>query len=123
MSHYSVFPKIIILITCYLFLIYSDGVTQLPYRVVQAVPLPVLNIEMVRSLILFDSSNLPHLYPADTPLSSKPPPLYIYIANPTNGLLQGFTVDVPISGKVSHFSNTFTYIKIICVHSFLGAFC
>jgi len=95
-----------------LFSIHSDGVTQVPYRVVQAVPLPVLNIEMVRSLILFDSSNSPHLYPADTPLSSKPPPLYIYIANPTNGLLQGFTVNVPISGKVSNFSNTFTYIKI-----------
>ncbi|KAL4149129.1 hypothetical protein QTP88_003140 [Uroleucon formosanum] len=77
----------------------KNGVTQVPYRVIQAVPLPVLNIESVRSLILFDSSNSPHLYPADTPLSSKPPPLYIYIANPTNGLLQGFTVNVPISGK------------------------
>lgn len=78
----------------------SDGVKQLPYRVVQAVPLPVLNIESVRSLILIDSSNTPHLYPDDVPLSSKPPPVYIYIANPTNGLFQGFTVDVPISGKV-----------------------
>jgi len=95
-----------------LFSIYSDGVTQVPYRVVQAVPLPVLNIESVRSLILFDSSNSPHIYPADTPLSSKPPPLYIYIANPTNGLLQGFTVDVPISGKVSNYSYTFTSIKL-----------
>jgi len=106
-----------------LFSIHSDGVTQVPYRVVQAVPLPVLNVEMVRSLILFDSSHSPHLYPADTSLSSKPPPLYIYIANPTNGLLQGFTVDVPVSGKVSNFSNTFIYIKIICVHLFLGSFC
>jgi len=88
-------------------LINLDAVTQLPYRVVQAVPLPVLNIESVRSLILFDSSNSPHLYPADTPLSSKPPPIYIYIANPTNGLLQGFTVDVPISGKVRQFSSTY----------------
>ncbi|XP_025197839.1 ER membrane protein complex subunit 1 isoform X2 [Melanaphis sacchari] len=77
----------------------KNGITQLPYRVVQAVPLPVLNIESIRSLILFDSSNSPHLYPADIPLSSKPPPIYIYIANPINGLLQGFTVDVPISGK------------------------
>lgn len=79
-----------------------DGVKQLPYRVVQAVPLPVLNIESIRSLILFDSTNTPHLYPANIPLSSKPPPVYIYIANPTNGLFQGFTVDVPISGMVRH---------------------
>lgn len=68
----------------------------------QAVSLPVLNIESVRSLILFDSTNVPHLYPADVPLSSKPPPVYIYIANPINGLFQGFTVDVPISGKVRY---------------------
>lgn len=104
-------------------MIHSDGVTQLPYRVVQAVPLPVLNIESVRSLILFDSTNSPHLYPANTPLSSKPPPMYIYIANPTNGLLQGFTVDVLISGKVSNFSYTFIHIKVICVLLFLGDFC
>jgi len=95
-----------------LVLVNLDGVTKLPYRVVQAVPLPILNIESVRSLILFDSSNSPHLYPADIPLSSKPPPIYIYIANPTNGLLQGFTVDVPISGKVKHFSNTFRKFKL-----------
>lgn len=42
------------------------------------------------------------MYPANVPLSSKPPPVYVYIANPTNGLFQGFTVDVPISGKVRH---------------------
>jgi len=72
---------------------------------------------------LFDSSNSPHLYPADAPLSSKPPPMYIYIANPTNGLLQGFTVDVPITGKVSNLSDTFTHIQIICVHLFLGVVC
>jgi len=93
-------------------LVNLDGVTQLPYRVVQAVPLPILNIESVRSLILFDSSNSPHLYPADIPFSSKPPPIYIYIANPTNGLLQGFTVDVPISGKVKHFSKIFRILKL-----------
>jgi hypothetical protein len=87
----------------YLFVfIVSDGVQQLPYRVVQAVLLPVLNVESVRSLILFDSFNNPHLYPADVPLSSKPPPVYVYIANPTNGLFQGFYLDVPISGNVSH---------------------
>lgn len=57
-----------------------------------------MNIESIRSLILFDSTNTPHLFPADIPLFSKPPPVYIYIANPTNGLFQGFTVDVPISG-------------------------
>lgn len=84
-----------------MFLIYLDGVKQLPYRVVQAVPLPVLNIESVRSLILFDSTNIPHLYPDNVPLTSKPPPIYVYIANPSSGLFQGFTVDVPISGKVS----------------------
>lgn len=82
-------------------LIFLDGVNQLPYRVIQAVPLPVLNIESVRSLILFDSTNTPHLYPDNVPLASKPPPVYIYIANPTNGLFQGFTIDVPISGKVN----------------------
>lgn len=84
------------------FLIYLDGVLQLPYRVVQAVPLPVLNTESVRSLILFDSSNTPHLYPSNVPLSSKPPLVFIYVANPANGLIQGFTIDVPISGKVRH---------------------
>jgi len=79
----------------------TDGVKQLPYRVLQAVPLPVLNIESVRSLILFDNTNTPHLHPANVPLVSKPPPVFIYIANPANGLFQGFTVDVPISGKVN----------------------
>lgn len=83
-----------------LLFIILDGVIQLSFRVVQAVPLPILNIESVRSLILFDNINKPHLYPADTPMSSKPPPVYIYIADPTNGLFRGFTVDVPISGKV-----------------------
>lgn len=83
-----------------LFLIDPDGVQQLPYKVVQAIPLPVLNTESVRSLVLFDSTNTPHLYPSNVPLSSKPPPVYIYIANSENGLIQGFTIDVPISGKV-----------------------
>lgn len=80
----------------------SDSVKKLPYRVIQAVPLPVLNIESVRCLILFDSTNNPHLYPANIPLTSKPPPVFIYIANPTNGLFQGFAVNVPISGKVKY---------------------
>ncbi|VVC41234.1 Hypothetical protein CINCED_3A015652 [Cinara cedri] len=77
----------------------KNGVQQLPYKVVQAVPLPVLNTDSVRSLVLFDSTYTPHLYPSNVPLSSKPPPIYIYIANSTNGLIQGFTVDVPISGE------------------------
>lgn len=85
-----------------MFSIYSDGVKQLPFRVIQAVLLPVLNIELVRSLILFDSTNIPHLYPENIPLSSKPPPVYIYIANPMNGLFQGFIVNIPISGKVRY---------------------
>lgn len=110
-----------------LLVVLSDGVTQLPYRVVQAVPLPVLNIESVRSLILFDSLNSPHLYPSNIPLSSKPPPMYIYTANPTNGLLQGFTVDVPMSGKVRYFNSTFinlnylyTFVLRICLPKKFG---
>jgi len=100
------------------FFFHSVGVKQLPYRVVQAVPLPVLNIESIRSLILFDSTNTPHLYPADIPLLSKPPPVYIYIANPTNGMFQGFTVDVPISGIVRHilFNIKIIYVIYINIH-------
>lgn len=96
------FTKIIVLNILIEFLIDPDGVQQLPYKVVQAVPLPVLNTESVRCLVLFDSSNTPHLYPSNVPLSSKPPPVFIYVANPANGLIQGFTIDVPISGKVRH---------------------
>ncbi|XP_050532938.1 ER membrane protein complex subunit 1 isoform X2 [Daktulosphaira vitifoliae] len=77
----------------------QNKVKELPYRVVQAVPLSVLNTESIRCLILFDSTNIAHLYPDNNPLSSKPSPVYIYTANPINGVLQGFNVNVPISGK------------------------
>ncbi|XP_050436738.1 ER membrane protein complex subunit 1 isoform X2 [Adelges cooleyi] len=77
----------------------QDVIKQLQYRVVQAVSLQVLNVESVRSLILFDNNNIAHLYPENIQLSSKPSPVYIYVANPTDGVLRGFTVDVPISGK------------------------
>lgn len=67
---------------------------DLAYQVLQALLLPVMDAESLRPIVLLDSTERVHVEPS-TSLSlvdSVASTTYIYVANPTSGVITGYTL-------------------------------
>ena len=67
---------------------------NLGYRVLQAMPLPGIDDEALRPLLLLDSSEKVHVEPETAlPLAvSLAHSIYVYVANPVTGVVNGYTM-------------------------------